>query len=47
MITTKEPSMGLSDSTVHALLAVSDLDRARSFYEHPDGNTMTLTEVSD
>ncbi len=29
--------MGLSDSSVQALLAVSDLDRARSFYEQQLG----------
>ena len=29
--------MGLSDCTVEALLAVSDLDRARRFYEHQLG----------
>ncbi|MBA3261046.1 MAG: VOC family protein [Thermoleophilaceae bacterium] len=29
--------MGLSDCNVHALLAVSDLDRAKRFYEHQLG----------
>jgi catechol 2,3-dioxygenase-like lactoylglutathione lyase family enzyme len=33
MTATKESAMGLSDCRVQALLAVSDLDRARHFYE--------------
>jgi catechol 2,3-dioxygenase-like lactoylglutathione lyase family enzyme len=34
---TKETQMGLSDCSVEAAMAVSDLDRARRFYEHQLG----------
>jgi catechol 2,3-dioxygenase-like lactoylglutathione lyase family enzyme len=36
-MTTKEAPMGLSDCRVQAMLAVSDLDRARRFYEQQLG----------